>query len=328
MKRDLLNLLRCPKTGQRLLLESNFEILNEEVMNGWLSAENCQERYPIINGIPRFVHEQNYADSFGRQWNHFRQTQLDSFSGHPISERRFRRATGWTPEELNGQWVLDAGCGSGRFAEIALNFGAKVVALDYSTAVEACYENLKHHANFHVVQADIYALPFQNGTFPFVYSLGVLQHTPDVAKAVGVLPVMVKTGGRLCVDVYWKRFRTMLHMKYFLRPLTKRLPQQSLFRGLELVTPTLLRISQNLGKVPLFGRVLKRMIPIADYTGIYPLNDKQLNEWALLDTFDMLSPKYDNPQTPATLHNLLELARIKDIEVFQEGMLVGRGCKQ
>ena len=83
--------------------------------------------------------------------------------------------------------VLDVGCGAGRFAEIALRTGAKVVALDYSTAVDACYANLGHHENLEVVQGDVYALPFVGRSFPFVYSLGVLQHTPDVRTAFAAL---------------------------------------------------------------------------------------------------------------------------------------------
>jgi len=104
-------------------------------------------------------------------------------------------ATHWSPVGLKDQWVLDVGCGAGRFAEIVLKAGAKLVALDYSSAVDACYANLKHHANLHVVQGDIYALPFERGRFQFVYSLGVLQHTPDVAKAFSALPPMVRGGG-------------------------------------------------------------------------------------------------------------------------------------
>jgi hypothetical protein len=69
------------------------------------------------------------------------------------------------------------------------------VALDYSSAVDACYANLKHHPNLHVVQGDIYTLPFMQSAFPFVYSLGVLQHTPNVAKAFAALPPMVREGG-------------------------------------------------------------------------------------------------------------------------------------
>ena len=70
----------------------------------------------------------------------------------------------------------------------------------------------------HVIQGDIYKLPFANNTFPFVYSLGVLQHTPDVANAFACLPPLVEEGGKLCVDYYWKRFRTMFHANIFLDP--------------------------------------------------------------------------------------------------------------
>jgi hypothetical protein len=71
------------------------------------------------------VPESNYADNFGMQWNHFRQTQLDSYSGLPNSSDRFWLATHWSPVSLKDQWVLDVGCGAGRFAEVALNARAK-----------------------------------------------------------------------------------------------------------------------------------------------------------------------------------------------------------
>ena len=308
------------------MLESEQGAL-EEVESAWLVTQDAKFRYPIHNGIPRFVAESNYADNFGMQWNHFRQTQLDSYSGVAVSADRFWLATGWSSEAMRGKWVLDIGCGAGRFAEIALKAGANVVALDYSKAVDACYENLKIHSNLHVVQGNIYALPFALKTFSFVYSLGVLQHTPDVAKAFAALPPMMEPGGRLCVDFYWKRFRTMIHMKYLLRPLTKRLPQHRLFRLLENMVPHLLRISQGLGRVPIFGKILKRLVPVADYTGIFPLSQRQLHEWALLDTFDMLAPEYDNPQTAATVKAWLKEAGLENIEIGHWGHLVGRANK-
>lgn len=326
MKIELLNVLRCPVSRQILHLDATTEV-GSVILSGWLVTDDGKHRYPISNGIPRFVPESNYADNFGMQWNHFRQTQLDSYSGQPISANRFWLATGWKPDELKGQWVLDAGCGAGRFAEVALNAGANVVALDYSSATDACYENLKHHRNLHVVQGDIYALPFEHGAFPFVYSLGVLQHTPDVKRAFAALPPMVADSGSLCADFYWKRIQTMLHMKYLLRPITKRMSQEKLFERLERVVPALLPVSQMLGRVPVAGRALKRLIPVADYSGVFPLSDKQLEEWALLDTFDWLAPKYDNPQTVSTIRAWFEDAKFNNIEVFHGGHLVGRGVK-
>ncbi|MCG2755826.1 MAG: methyltransferase domain-containing protein, partial [Desulfobacteraceae bacterium] len=152
MSPEFIELLRCPETGQRLLIEHSVGGSRSE---DWLISEDRLNRYPIHDGIPRFVPESNYADNFGMQWNHFRKTQLDSHSGHPISSERFWRATGWKPEDMKGKWVLDAGCGAGRFAEVVLGTGANVVALDYSRAVDACYANLKLHPNLHVVQGDI-----------------------------------------------------------------------------------------------------------------------------------------------------------------------------
>jgi SAM-dependent methyltransferase len=323
---ELLELFRCPKTGQRLRLENGGASI-PKIEEGWLVSEDGSERYPVLKGIPRFVPQSNYADNFGMQWNHFRKTQLDSHSGHPISTERFWMATGWSPEAIKGQWVLDAGCGAGRFAEVALMAGAKVVALDYSSAVDACYANLKNHPNLHVVQGDIYALPFAPEVFHFVYSLGVLQHTPDVATAVAALPRVLRVGGRLCADFYWKRFRTMLHAKYLFRPLTKRMGQPKLFRLLQRCVPTLLAVSQALGRVPLVGQGLKRIVPVSDYTGRIPLSDQQLKEWALLDTFDMLAPTYDNPQSAATIRHWFEQAGLQEIQLGHWGHLVGRGIK-
>ena len=73
-----------------------------------------------------------------------------------------------------------------------LEAGAIVVAADYSTSVDACYENLKHHENLYIIQANIYELPFKDNSFDYIYSLGVLQHTPDVKGAFFSLPRLLK----------------------------------------------------------------------------------------------------------------------------------------
>jgi 2-polyprenyl-3-methyl-5-hydroxy-6-metoxy-1,4-benzoquinol methylase/uncharacterized protein YbaR (Trm112 family) len=321
---ELITRLRCPITGQCLhFVESD----GGEVSESLLMSSDGRHRYPIVDGVPRFVPASNYADNFGMQWNRFRKTQLDSHSGQPISADRFWKATGWSSYELEGKWVLDVGCGAGRFAEVALGAGAHVVALDYSSAVDACKANLGSHPNLHVVQGDIYALPFARERFDFVYSLGVLQHTPNVEAAFAALPPMVKRGGRLCVDYYWKRLRTLMHAKYLLRPFTKGMAQDRLFTLLERHVPAMLAASRTLGSVPLVGRVLKRIVPVADYTGIFSLSEQQLQEWALLDTFDMLAPAYDSPQTAETAGRWFREAGFVDVEVLHAGHLVARGHK-
>lgn len=324
MSPALLAILRCPRTGQALHLES-AEYEGERVRSGWLVSSDGEHRYPIHRCIPRFVGQSNYADNFGMQWNLFRQTQLDSHSGHSISADRFWKATGWQPGELAGQAVLDVGCGAGRFAEVALNAGARVVAVDYSSAADACRDNLKHHPRLEVIQADIYSLPLPKRTFPFVYSLGVLQHTPDVARAFAALPPMLAPRGRLCVDFYEKTFKAMLLPKFWLRPITKRVDKQRLFSALKVAVPPLLSLSRGLGRVPGAGSMLKRVVPVANYEGILPLDERQHLEWSLLDTFDWLAPEFDSPQTASTVRAWLEAAGLAEVEILRVGHLVGRG---
>ncbi|MFZ5624070.1 MAG: methyltransferase domain-containing protein [Gemmatimonadota bacterium] len=325
MRPGLVELLRCPRTGGRLRLEIE-EARGDVVEQGALVSEEGA-RYPVLNGIPRFVPADNYAASFGLQWNRFRRTQLDSHSGHPISRERFYRTTGWTRAELAGARVLDVGGGAGRFAEVALEAGANVTVLDYSLAVDACRANLGHHERLEVVQGDVYALPFARGTFDFVYCLGVLQHTPDPRGAFLALPPMLRSGGRLAVDVYARLARNALWPKYWLRPVTRRLPPERLFRLVQRATPMLLPVSRALGRVPVVGRQLRYLVPVANYEGVLPLSRTQLEEWAILDTFDMLAPAHDHPQDAATLRNWCRAAGLVDVAVERRGAVMARGTK-
>jgi 2-polyprenyl-3-methyl-5-hydroxy-6-metoxy-1,4-benzoquinol methylase len=324
MKKEFLKILRCPKTGESLNIE-DYILNDDDIVEGMLITADKNNKYPISNSIPRFVPKSNYADNFGMQWNKFSQTQLDYYSGLSVSKNRFFSATEWKPETMKGKWVLDIGCGAGRFAEIALSTGANVVALDYSSAVDACYENLKDHPNLYIVQGDIYELPFQKNSFDYVYSLGVLQHTPDVERAFFCLPQMLNNSGKICVDFYEKSWKSTLLPKYWLRPITKRIPKDKLFKSLEVIVPILLPISIFISKIPLIGKVLKRAIPVANLADEIPLNMQQLKEWALLDTFDWLSPEYDNPQNGKTVYEWLSRAHFKNIKVLKAGHLVGRG---
>lgn len=326
MRPELIDILICPQSGSSLKLEEP-EYDGPRVRKGWLVSERGGHRYPIQGFIPRFVPEENYADRFGMQWNLFRKTQLDSSTGHPISANRFWKATAWEPANLKDRWVLDVGCGAGRFAEVAADAGANVVAVDYSSSVSACYENLAHRPNVNVIQGDIYSLPVRRAFFPYVYCLGVLQHTPDVRAAFhALLPMLLPNGeGRLCVDFYERRWQAMIQPKYPLRIFTKHMNKEKLFRTLQRLTPSLLFVSDTVSRVPKVGHLLRRAVPVANQRGILPLTERELTEWALLDTFDWLSPKYDNPQTRATVRRWLEEAGLIEIEVLKAGHLVGRG---
>ncbi len=325
MKRDLLEILCCPDCQGALRIEDG--VGEADIESGSLVCDHCAVHFPIIGGVPRFVPVESYADSFGFQWNRFPRTQLDSYSGVPITWNRFFISTGWSEEEMRGKRVLDVGCGAGRFAEVSLATGARVVAIDYSCAVAACHANHRDHPRLEVVQADVYRLPFREEVFDFVYCLGVLQHTPDVKKAFTSLLPPLRRGGKIAVDLYPKIWLNVFWPKYWLRPFTKRMARERLFRLVERMVPRLMPISRVLGRIPIVGRRLRWLVPIANYDGIHPLDEKQLIEWAVLDTFDMLSPAHDHPQTAATLRAWMDGQALHEVKVFRAGHLIGRALK-
>lgn len=325
MKISLLPLLRCPETGSPLnLVDAEYD--GDEIETGTLVSA-AGRRYAITRGVPRFVPAESYADNFGLQWNHFRRTQLDSYSGQPITHDRFYKFTGWNAEELRGKRVLDVGCGAGRFAEIALKAGAELVALDYSSAVDACRANHKNEQKLNVVQGDVYALPFVPGSFDYVYCLGVLQHTPDVHGAFAALPKMLKPQGKLAIDLYPWLIRNAFWPRYWLRYITKRMPAKKLFPIVQRAVPLLLPVSQVLGRVPGVGKQLRKVVPVSNYEGVLPLSPQQVKEWAVLDTYDMLAPAHDHPQSVATVRRWFNEAGLSNVWVERMGFVVGRGSK-
>src|SRR5947208_1062202 len=133
----LLDILVCPACRGELDCVAAERDGRDRIRSGALDCRGCGKRYPIEAGIPRFVPRANYASSFGFQWNRFKSEQIDSNNGTQISERRFFSETGWTRDWLTGRWILEAGCGAGRFLDVARNTGAQVVGLDISSAVDA-----------------------------------------------------------------------------------------------------------------------------------------------------------------------------------------------
>jgi len=276
MKRSLLPMLACPRCKAGLELHARAEE-GGEVAEGDLTCDGCQASYPIRGGIPRFVGSGAYADSFGFQWDRFRLVQLDSRNGTRDSERTLAETTGWSDGDYRGRLVLDAGVGAGRFAEVAAKKGAQVIGIDLTRAVEAAQANLAHFPGAHLVQADIFAMPFRDRTFDLAYSIGVLHHTPDVEGAFRKVAAAVKPGGALAVYLY-SAYGVERHSSDALRVLTTRLPVRLMFALSAAAVPLYF-----LYRAPVLGPALAKLAPIS-------LNPDW--RWRWLDTFDWYTPRY------------------------------------
>ncbi len=319
-----------------LFCKSNLSILNIEkedsgcIESGFLYCPKCKTKYPILNFIPRFVQPKNYAHNFGLQWILHARTQYDSYSRANISEKRFFEETKWE-RDLSGQVILEIGSGSGRFTEHAASTGAMVVSMDYSAAVEANYASNGKKKDVLIVQADVYNMPFADNYFDKLFCFGMLQHTPRVKEAFLALPRYLKPGGNMVIDIYRKieGIKGIFVVKYWVRPFTKRLPLNLLYKLCKWYVNLMWPVSGFLNRIPGLKGRLNFIILVADYRGVYNLSEKILKEWAVLDTFDMLSPVYDYPQSIVAIREWFLQSCLHDIEVqYGYNGIEGRGTRR
>jgi len=279
--------------------------------------------FPVINGVPRFVSADNYTNSFGFQWNKFQKTQIDrEAKNSSFSKERFFVATEWDKEDLTGKNVLEVGSGAGRFTQIVLDFTkANLYSIDYSDAVSANYRNNAHHGDrLHLFQASIYEMPFPDNSFDKVFCFGVLQHTPDFKKSVKSLVDKAKPGGEIAVDFYpIKGWYTKINAKYMLRPWTKKMSHEKLLNKIDGNADRLIKTYKVIDKMGL-AMIGHRFLPMCDINRTLPANlsKEELREWVVLDTFDMFSPAYDNPQKISTVKKWMEEC---GVNVTQAGFL-------
>ena len=136
-------------------------------------------------------------DRFGYEWDAYAEML-------PEYEEQFRR---WTvhlaPQEWWGRSFLDVGCGMGRNSFWAMSYGAREgVAVDIDErSLDAARRNLAPVPGIEVMRASAYDLPFAD-RFDIAFSIGVIHHLEDPARALQRMVVAVKPGGRVLIWVY------------------------------------------------------------------------------------------------------------------------------
>jgi SAM-dependent methyltransferase len=201
MKRRLLDYIACLYCKCPLKLHEPVE-QNSEIISGQLNCQQCQRSYPINNGIPRLLpdelsaEKQATAAGFGYAWKTF--SHLDQ-----VYEQQFLDWIKPVPRDFfRDKMILDAGCGKGRHSWCSARFGAReVIGIDLSEAVEVAYLNTRDLPNVHIIQGDIYNLPFRV-QFDYIYSVGVLHHLPDPRGGFLSLTKVMRPGGSISAWVY------------------------------------------------------------------------------------------------------------------------------
>jgi len=305
MKKRLLEYLVSPTSGNKFSLEVSKKD-GDEILEGTLVASSG-EQYPIVGGIPRFVSSELYTGTFGFQWNRHSRIYFDNKDQYRVYStfQQLQRILGLSPEKVKDKTVLDIGCGVGANGAAMAEWGAReIFCVDLSSAVEAAYANTKNLSNVHVVQADLFKLPFPRESFEVVYSIGVLHHTPDTEKAFQSAVSYLKENGLISIWVYPDTPDLCQRLSDRVRSVTTQMSPNLLHKLCWVTVP-----AYYVYKIPFLGKALFHFLP--------PLSKEPYWEDRVLDTYDWYAPKYQWKQTYPQVHRWFQEANLTDIHLLE-----------
>jgi len=146
--------------------------------------------------------EKETSDLYSGLWKNFNRETLTEESLKLVKNRI---PASVIESDIKGARVLDMGCGSGRYSIALSLLGAReVVAVDYQAkAFKAAEEYCQNNGLMVKFQeTNVLDLPFEDASFDFVFSNGVLHHTSSIEKGISELTRVLKTPGKAFLYLY------------------------------------------------------------------------------------------------------------------------------
>lgn len=166
------------------------------------------------------------VDAFGEEWIKFQH-----YSNEDIRSLAIMYFDILTDDIINKDtYALDIGCGTGRWTKYLSGRIGFIEAIDPSNAVLAADDLLAKIENVRITKAAIETIPFEDETFDFAMSIGVLHHIPDTQQAMMDCVKKVKKGGHFYCYLYYnfdnKRFafKALFFISNLFRKIVSRMP--------------------------------------------------------------------------------------------------------
>ena len=301
MKERLVELVACPACHSSLALKGE-QVVDHEIMEGTLACRCCRASYPVIGvslaSFRRGVRRELWlpVERVSERAARFRDWGLRVRAGLRVDDGDDRGG----PQRARGprRWRWRRS-----LCRCCLSFGGEVVGVDITRAVDAAFSNIGRRAGVHIVQADIFALPFGDEVFDVAYSIGVLHHTPDPARAFLCVTRTLKVDGIMAVYVY-AAMGIARHFSDTWRKLTTKLPSRLMFYAAASAVPL-----YHVYRAPLLGRPLQTVAPIS-------MHPKW--QWRWLDTFDWYTPEFQFKCTYSEVWRWFDQAGFDSIRILNE----------
>jgi ubiquinone/menaquinone biosynthesis C-methylase UbiE len=107
------------------------------------------------------------------------------------------KAVGEVLGVVSGRQVLDIGCGKGRFSLLLAEDGAVVTGIDISEVLLGQAKRRVKRATFYT--GSVTAIPVRSNSFDSAICIEVLEHVPDLRRAIAEMARVLKRGGKAVI---------------------------------------------------------------------------------------------------------------------------------
>jgi SAM-dependent methyltransferase len=193
-----------------------------------LLQKEIETSYRVIRcyQLPENNLDKTTVDSFGEEWKSFH-----GFSNKDLKWLGDKYFDIVKNDMLNDTMkVIDVGCGSGRIIKYLKGRYGHITGIDPSQAIFVANELIGKEDAVELIQTSTDNIPFPDNYFDFGYSLGVLHHIPDTAKALNDCIKKIRPGGYFLLYLYYSLdnkpfyFRIFFFLSNLIRRVVSKMP--------------------------------------------------------------------------------------------------------
>lgn len=221
-------ILACPSCNGTLLSSQDGEF----------KCKSCSTEYHSEESVPVFIRQNSKINTDDSDRAEFWNQGWEKRNAHLLSRTRdailaerleyldylvkegYPSAVELSSEKLDGKLFLNIGCGGGYEGLLFAGYGTQYIGVDFSHNAAEFTKKLIHKAGFDGVtyQAEAEALPIHDLSIDYIYSSGVLHHTPNTERTLEEVYRVLKSNGTAMIGLYatystmflWYRFRALL----------------------------------------------------------------------------------------------------------------------
>ena len=256
--------------------------------------------------------DKEVVKAFGDEW-----TKFNSFSDSEIQFLGSSYFDILDDQMINGEsTVVDFGAGSGRFSKYLSGKVKFIELLEPSDAAIAASNLLKDIPNVRISKAAIGSSPFEDETFDFGMSIGVLHHMPDTFEGMKYCVRKIKMKGWFYVYLYYNLDnKGVVHKIIFffvdlLRRVISILPA-----GLKKIACDVISITVY-APIIYFGKAL-RHLGLKKIANKLPLNYYQITSFQIIrnDALDRFGTRLEKRFSKKEIKRMMEHCGLTDIRI-------------